>query len=153
MAEMPPFDELIRMPVVLTVPGMDAVELRRDVVYATPEPGSPLTMDVYRPAGAAAGTRLPAVVMIHGLLPKLGAKNMGVFRSYGRLLAASDLVAVTFDHRFLGPDRLLDAASDVETAIAYVRGRSEELGIDAERLAFWAFSGGGPFLSLVLRSS
>jgi acetyl esterase/lipase len=150
MPEMPPLQELVRMPIVLTVPGMDDVEVRQHV-YASPEPGVDLTMDVYRPS--AGGARVPVVVLVHGgPLPRLGAKNMAVFRSWGRVLAASGLAAVAFDHRFLGADRLLDAASDIETALAFVRERGDELGLDAERLALWAFSGGGPFLSLALRA-
>jgi acetyl esterase/lipase len=78
---------------------------------------------------------------------------MGVFTSYGRLLAASGLVAVTFNHRFLAPERLLDAAADVAAATENVIARADELGINSGRLAFWAFSGGGPFLSLALRGT
>ncbi len=152
MAEMPPFDQLIRMEIVHRVPGMAEVAVRRDVTYSTAGE-EPLTMDVYEPAGTAPGSRNPAVLMIHGPVPKLGAKNMGVFTSYGRLLAASGLVAVTFNHRFLGPERLLDAAADVQTAADYVRDHANELGIDSDRVAFWAFSAGGPLLSVALRGS
>jgi acetyl esterase/lipase len=153
MADMPPFEQLIRMEIVHRVPGMAEIVVRRDVVYATPG-GEPLTMDVYEPAGAAPGSRAPAVLMIHGgPVPKLGAKNMAVFTSYGRLLAASGVVAVAFNHRFLGPERLLDAARDVQAAADSVRDHAEELGVDRDRLAFWGFSGGGPLLSLALRGS
>ncbi|HKC23293.1 MAG TPA: alpha/beta hydrolase [Thermoanaerobaculia bacterium] len=149
---MPSFDQLIRMTIVHRVPGMEDVEIRRDLTYATAD-GTPLGMDVYRPAEAG-GTRLPAVVLIHGgPIPVVGAKRMGVFTSYGRLLAASGFVAVTFNHRFLAPERLLDAAADVEAATSYVRGQAGELGVDENRLAFWAFSGGGPLLSLALRGA
>lgn len=150
MAETPPFEQLIRMEIVYRVPGMAEVAVRRDVPYAAPG-GEALTMDVYRPPGEPAGSRWPAVLMIHGgPVPRLGAKNMGVFKSYGRLLAASGFAAVTFNHRFLGPDRLLDAASDVKAAGEYVLEHADDLGIDAKRIAVWAFSGGGPFLSLFL---
>jgi len=74
-----------------------------------------------------------------------------VFTSYGRLLAASGFVAVTFNHGFSGPERLLDAAADVDGAIAHVRANADELGIDPDRIALWAFSGGGPFLSAAMR--
>jgi acetyl esterase/lipase len=151
MAEMPPFEQLIRMEVVYRVPGMADVAVRRDVPYTDPAVES-LTLDVYRPPGASAGSLLPAVLMIHGgPVPRLGAKNMGVYTSYGRLLAASGFVTVTFNHRFLAPERLLEAASDVEAAAAWVLNHAGELSIDGGRLAVWAFSGGGPFLSLALR--
>ena len=35
MAEMPPFDQLIRMEIVHRVPGMAEVAVRRDVTYST----------------------------------------------------------------------------------------------------------------------
>ena len=152
MAEMPPFEQLIRMEIVHRVPGMDAVAVERGRVYASPG-GEPLTMDVYRPAGERS-TRLPLVLLVHGgPVPRLGAKNMGVFTSYGRMLAASGFAAATFDHRFLSSDRLEDAAGDVASALAHVRERAEELAIDPDRLAVWGFSGGGPFLSLALRGA
>jgi hypothetical protein len=91
------------MRVVFTVPGMDAARVRRNVEYKLID-GQRLDADIYSPAGPA---RLrPAVVLIHGgPVPRIGAKNMGVFVSYGELLAASGLVAVVFDHRFLTPHR------------------------------------------------
>jgi len=145
----PPFQEMVRMRVVLRVPGMDATEVRRDVVYRTVA-GQPLHMDVYSPAGPPR-TR-PAVVLVHGgPIPRTGAKNMGVFTSYGELLAASGFVAVTFDHRFLAPDRLSDAREDVAEAMGHVRSEAARLAIDPDRLALWAFSGGGPFLAAPLR--
>ena len=67
------------------------------------------------------------------------------------MLAAAGLGAVTFSHRFYGASALADAAGDVEAAVAYVRSHAEELGIDRDRVALWAFSGGGPFLSQSLR--
>jgi acetyl esterase/lipase len=39
----------------------------------------------------------------------------------------------------------------VAAAVDYVRGHAGELGIDRDRIALWAFSGGGPFLSQALR--
>jgi len=145
----PSFEEMIRMRVVLTVPGMDAVSVKRDVAYKTVD-GQPLLMDVFSPAGPPRAR--PAVILVHGgPIPKLGAKNMGVFVSYGELLAASGFVAVSFDHRFLAPTRLPDAAADLADAVAYVRQNAGSLGVDPNRLALWAFSGGGPFLAAPLR--
>jgi acetyl esterase/lipase len=147
--KMPPFEEMIRMRIVLGVPGMDDVATRRDLVYKTAE-AEPLRMDMYSPAGPARPR--PAVLLVHGgPVPKLGAKNMGVFQSYGELLAASGFVAVAFDHRFLAPARLADAGSDVADLIAHVRTNAASLGVDPDRIAIWAFSGGGPFLSAPLR--
>jgi acetyl esterase/lipase len=146
----PPFDEMVRMRIVFSVPGMDAVTARRDLVYKTADDGQPLHMDVYSPPGPPRPR--PAVIFVHGgPIPRTGAKNMGVFVSYGELLAASGFVAVTFDHRFLAPARLTDAGGDVSDLIAHVRTDADSLGVDPERLALWAFSGGGPFLVAPLR--
>jgi len=146
----PSFDEMVRMRVVWSVAGMEAVNTRRNLVYKTGADG-PLHCDVYAPA--AAGAPRPAVILIHGgPIPRTGAKNMGVFVSYGELLAASGFVAVTFDHRFLAPARLAEAGGDVADLVAHVRANAEALGADPARLALWAFSGGGPFLSEGLRS-
>ncbi len=147
---MPPFDQLIRMEIVHRVPGMDAVAVERGRVYASPG-GEALTMDVY---GGAAGQKRPAVLLVHGgPIPRLGAKNMAVFTSWGRLLAASGFVAAAFDHRFLAPDRLADAADDVRAALAHVRRHADEMTIDPDRIAVWVFSGGGPLLSLALKGT
>jgi len=138
------------MRIVAIVPGMDAVRVRRDVVYKEAAEGTPLHMDVYSAPDPPRAR--PGVILIHGgPLPRTGAKNMGVFVSYGELLAASGFVAVTFDHRFLGPDRLADAGADVADLLAHVRKSASTLGVDPERLALWAFSGGGPFLAAPLR--
>jgi len=149
MKKNPSFQEMIRMPVVFEAPGMDAVTVRPDVEYRIAD-GQPLHMDVYAPAGPPRSR--PAVILIHGgPVPMVGAKNMGVFVSYGKLLAASGFVAIAFNHRFLAPNRLPDAAADVAALVAYARENAAHLGIDAGRLALWAFSGGGPLLAAPLR--
>jgi acetyl esterase/lipase len=128
---------------------MDAVTTRRDLVYKTAE-GEPLRMDLYAPAGPLRPR--PAVILVHGgPIPRTGAKNRGVFVSYGELLSASGFVAVAFDHRFVAPARLTDAAGDVADLVAHVRAEAGSLGVDAQRLALWVFSGGGPFLAAPLR--
>ena len=145
----PTLEEMLRMRVVLRVPGMDATRVRRDLVYRTVA-GQALRMDVYSPAGTPRAR--PAVVLVHGgPIPRTGAKNMGVFVSYGELLAASGFVAVAFDHRFLAPDRLADAREDVAALVAQVRSDAGSLGVDPDRVALWAFSGGGPLLAAPLR--
>lgn len=47
--------------------------------------------------------------------------------------------------------RVHNAAEDVADLVAYVRNSADSLGMDRERLALWAFSGGGPFLAAPLR--
>jgi acetyl esterase/lipase len=144
-----PFEVTIRRPVVYSVPGMADVQVREGLVYKTVE-GSPLHFDLYAPARAS-GAR-PATILIHGGPgPALGARRWEVFVSYGRMLAATGMIGIAFDHRLLGPDRWPDSAADVADLVRHVRDQASPLGIDPERLALWAFSGGGPLLAAPLR--
>ena len=145
--------------VVYTVDGMDAVEVRRDLVYKTVD-DTGLAMDVYLPAGLADGERRPAVLFVHGgpmppgvaLPPDVPRpKNWGVFESYGEIVAASGFVGITFNHRYRSLTALDDSTSDLAAAMDYVREHAAEVHADPERLALWVFSGAGPHLSLVLR--
>jgi dienelactone hydrolase len=58
------------------------------------------------------------------------------------------MTAVTFTHSLGFPKTaILDGASDVADAIAYVRAHAAELGVDGDRLCLAAYSAGGPMLS------
>ncbi|HEX8996138.1 MAG TPA: hypothetical protein VF812_08910 [Ktedonobacterales bacterium] len=145
----------LRAPLVYRAPGMDAATVRRGISYRGAAASDP-RMDIYVPEGLRADERRPAVLFIHGgpvspALP-LPPTEWGVFRGYGALAAASGWVGVTFTHRFYGFDHLEQAAEDIAAAIAYVRSHAQDLGVDADRLCLWAFSGGGPFLADALRS-
>ncbi|HXG63605.1 MAG TPA: alpha/beta hydrolase [Blastocatellia bacterium] len=148
--------ELLPKRIVYTVPGMEQVRVRKDLTYKRAADAE-LKMDVYTPTDLQSGARRPAVIFIHGgyLPPNLRTKpkDWGVYVSYGQLLAASGFIAVTFNHRFYGWDRLGDAQSDVTDLIAYVRNNADSLNVDKDRLSLWAFSGGGPFLSQAVRDA
>src|SRR5438445_165687 len=118
----------------------------RDLVYRV-DGERTLHLDVYRPA-VKAGPR-PAVFLVSGDAPEeviSRAKDWGVYRSYGQHLAANGLVGVAFDHRSSERfTRTGDVAADVAAAIAYVRERADEHGVDPARIGVWVFSAGGPF--------
>jgi acetyl esterase/lipase len=103
-------------------------------------------MDVYRPT-ATAGNTLPAVVLVHGDGPPEWLKDIkdwGQYVSWGEVLAASGLIAITFNHRSTeGWTRIADAASDVQDLVTLVRARTSEWNIDPGRLAVWVASAGG----------
>lgn len=149
----------LRAPLRYHTPGMDAVAAPRRVAYrSTPE--GDLPMDVYAPPDARPGERRPAVVFLHGgpVPPELPpATEWGGYRGLGPLVAASGWVGVAFKHRFYtyrddnDYDQLEQAEEDIAAAVAYVRDHAEELGVDAERLCFWGFSGGGHFMARPLR--
>lgn len=137
-----------RRPVVMTLPGMDQVKVTKNLRYQ-PDAPAHVAMDVYRPPGLNPGDRRPAVILIHGGGPP-GApmKEMGVYASYGRLIAAQGLVGVTFTHRLGYPKTLIrEGAADVAAAIAHVRAHAAELNVDPDRLCLAAFSAGGPMLA------
>lgn len=148
--------DMVRKPLVYAVPGMEAAEIRRDVTYKTAD-GTDLKMDISIPPTLVAGARVPVIFFIHGgFIPKTVTflpKEWGVFQSYGRLAAASGFVGVTFNHRYWGWARedMERSFGDVMDAIRYVRSHAGEYHADADRVALWAFSGGGPHLSLALR--
>jgi len=158
MAQNPPVPpEVIaaaRRPVVVTLPGMDKVQVTKDLRYSDrTEPH--LAMDVYRLAGLKAGERRAAVIFIHGGGPP-GApmKEMGVYTSYGRLMAAQGLVGVTFTQRLGFPKTMIqEGGADVASAIAYVRAHAAELNVDPDRLCLAAYSAGGPMLAPYLRDA
>jgi len=152
MAEISPA-ELARLRVVVRVPGMDRAEVRRDVTYRELE-GTRMTMDLYlpaRPPSSAAEGRAPVVLLIHGgpVPPAVQdrVKNMGVFVSYGELLAASGMAAVAFNHLHHGWHDLAESADNVAAVVAWLRAEAEALRLDPDRLCLWAFSGGGPQLA------
>jgi acetyl esterase/lipase len=113
----------------------------------------PLPMDVYIPAGLQAGARRPAVIFIHGgpLAPEMSPPEWGVYRSYGELAAASGLVGITFKHRLNALADYGTAASDVSALIDHLRAHSAELHVDPDRLALWAFSGGGALIGVAFQ--
>lgn len=155
-----PPKELFERPCVYAIPGMDRTEAQRDRVYARPE-GTELRMDVTLPSGLAPAERRPAVVFIHGgpLPPGVGPdafpkpKDWGIFRSYGQLAAASGWVGVTFNHRLHSLQAYDTSAADVQALIEHVRANAAELHVDPDRIAVWAYSGGGPLLTFAYRDA
>ena len=130
--------------VVFELAGMDEVDVIADRAYKSVE-GNELLFDVYRPPSVE---RPAVVVFVHGDGPPevlADAKDWGQYTSWGRLVAASGLAGVTFNHRSsLGATELHEAASDVDDLIAHVREQSDELGLDPDRMCIWTCSAGGP---------
>jgi hypothetical protein len=136
--------------VVYRIPGMDEVQVRRDVQYRATEAGA-LTMDIYHPPGAERGARTPAVVVVAGFPDagyeaKVGCKfkEMASSVCWGRLAAASGLAAITYTNR--------EPAADLHALLAHVRRRGAALGIDGNNVGVWASSGNVPLaLSVLMR--
>jgi len=148
--------EIASKRIVYTVPGMEQVEVSKDVVYKSTDEVE-LQADIYIPTALSYVERRPAIIFIHGgaLPPNLRTqpKEWGTFVSFGQLAAASGFVGVTFNHRFYGIDEKTfeQSINDVTDAITYVRSHAESLHVDPQKICLWAFSGGGPHLTVALR--
>jgi acetyl esterase/lipase len=157
---MPPIEQLYKMPVVYTVPGMDQVEIRRDIVYSTldtPSGKLDLKMDVYVPLKAKPGETFPFVLLISGGGIE-GApydwRDAGIYNSYGKILAASGMIGVSFSKRYArGVQGARNGIEDTDAAAAYLVHHATEFHADPSRQAFWAFSAGGLVLSMALRQT
>lgn len=142
----------VMMPVVYKVPGMDKVKIVSNLKYtATDDPN--IAMDIYSPPDLAKTDKLPAVIFIHGgAKPEWTPKDWGVYTSWGKLIAASGLVGVTFTHRTEYPNKSLEkGAQDVLEAIKYIRTNADKYNVDKDRVCLIAYSAGGPMLSLAMR--
>ena len=135
--------------VVLTLPGVDAVTIRRDEPYRTTDAGSALSMDLYYPSNSKSGARTPAVIFVTGF-SDIGAqkvlgctfKEMGAYISWGQLTAASGLVAITYT--------TTEPATDLHALLQYLQQHAAVLGIDENRIGVWAGSGHVPTALSVL---
>ena len=135
-------DHISKKRVLYTMPGVDAVTVRRDVEYRVTDAGA-LTMDLYYPPDSKSGARTSAVIFVTGF-SDVGAqkmlgctqKEMGSYISWGRLAAASGLVAITYTNR--------EPAADVNAVLQHVRQNAASLGIDEKSVGVWACSGNVP---------
>ena len=134
-------DQLSKKRVVYAIPGMEAVNVRRDERYRVTD-SSVLAMDLYYPPDSTAGARGPAVIFVTGF-SDLGAekmlgcqfKDMGSFVSWAQLVAVSGLVGITYANTEPG---------DVHEVLHHVQQNATALGIDRNRIGVWACSGHGP---------
>jgi len=128
--------------VVLTLPEMDKVVVRRDLPFGGGD-GSERLFDLYL-SPAASGTGRPPVVVIVAGFPDPGYermlgrsfRRMGATVSWAELLAASGIAAVAYANR--------DPATDLDALFAHLRDHADGLGLDGERVGLWASSGNGP---------
>jgi hypothetical protein len=133
------------------VAGMERAIVRKAVAYRTTDAGA-LTMDLYYPADAVEGARLPAVVLVAGYNDvgyekMLGVKfkEMGMSISWGQLIAASGLVAIAYTNR--------QPIADLDALLRHLQENGESLGIDGERMGVCACSGNVPLaLSALMQS-
>ncbi|HET6860319.1 MAG TPA: alpha/beta hydrolase, partial [Streptomyces sp.] len=98
--------------------------------------------DLYLPDGPGPH---PAVVFVHGGPVPAGARptprDWPTLKGYARLVAGQGVVGVTLDHRLHAVSDYETAAADRADAVGRVRADPR---VDADRVALWFFSGGGP---------
>jgi acetyl esterase/lipase len=128
--------------------------VRKNLTYRTVA-GAALRADVY-PAVDAKG-RAPVVMLVHGGVgPEfpLRPKDWGFYTSWGRMLAASGMTAVTFNHRLGFPDPMIEQAhSDVDSLLAFVRRSAAGWGADPGRIALAFYSAGGMLVAPWIRET
>ena len=134
----PPGDELdvTSYEVVYRLPGMDKVEVRAGLPFVAAG-GAELHLDLYLPAARLAGVKVPVVVFVNGVgLPAL--KDWTIYRSWGRLVAAAGMAAVTFEARRPTVD------ADIAALFAALGEKAASWGVDPDRVAMWSCSGNVP---------
>jgi acetyl esterase/lipase len=135
--------ELIRKrTVVLRLPAMDAVSVRRDVECRTAA-GESVLLDLYYPPHQESRAGLPVLVFVMGY-PDAGmkaimgcsAKEVGQYTSWARLAAASGMVGVTYSAD--------EPASGTIAVLRHLRDNARALNLDAARVGIWSCSGNVP---------
>jgi acetyl esterase/lipase len=142
----------VMMPLVLKVPRMDKVKVVQNLKYTKSDDPN-ILMDIYVPSDLSENEKRPAVIFLHGgAKTDYTPKDWGVYTSWGRLIAASGFVGVTFTHRLEYPNESLEkAAVDVLDAVKYVRANADKYHVDKDRVSLIAYSAAGPLLTLAMR--
>src|SRR5205823_14377983 len=133
--------------VVYTISAMEDAIIQKDITYKVIDDRE-LKLDVYYPPDYEGEARLPAVLFVHGDgSPEFlkDAKDWGCYESWGQLVAASGLIAVTFNHRSTQAlTRLYEAARDVDDLTSYVRDHGGTLRFDPDVRSIRICSAGAP---------
>lgn len=156
-----PLPEPLKLRPVLTIPGMEEVQVRRGLTYARSGTRE-YRLDLYLPDGPARAPR-PVVVLAHGTLhPALTpyVRDLNAFSGQARWLAAQGFAVALpeLGSPATGPAPeqwhagLADVQGRVEATLAFVRREAATHRLDASRVCLMAFSGGGLWgLSPVLK--
>lgn len=107
--------------VVLKLPGMDKVEVKKDIAYGKHK------LDLYRPANAKGN--LPVVAFVNGI-DRAELKEWGQYTSWPRLVAVRGMAAITH-------------TGDLDGLLKTIRENAAEWKLDATRIAIWACSANG----------
>lgn len=115
-------------------PNMDTVEKRQDVVYKTINEKL-LKLDVYYSTNTNL-SNVPTVIVVHGSSSIEDIKDIKLFQSWGKVLAASGFNTVVFNWR---PEK---NPEDIKDLIYFLLGNSDELKLNISNISIFAFSSG-----------
>lgn len=113
---------------------MDNVEKRQDVVYKVID-GNSLKLDIYYSNNTKL-SNIPTVVVVHGSSSMEDIKDLELFQSWGKVLAASGFNTVTFNWR---PEQ---NPEDIKDLICFLLNKSNELKLNICNINIFAFSSG-----------
>jgi acetyl esterase/lipase len=123
----------------------DDVDVYPGLIYASPVGFRPLRLDLYRPAAASRPS--PLIAWIHGGAFAMGHRGLlpGFLAEarFFELLVEHGFAVATVDYRLSGEAHFPAQLHDVKAAIRWLRARSDELNLDATRVAVWGESAGG----------
>lgn len=123
--------------------------IQRDVAYL-PEHRDEKA-DLYLPLEIAKGTRVPAVVIIHGGGFTGGKRDAARELNIGGTLARNGYIGMSIDYALSAPNKPTwpQNLHDCKTAVRWLRANAERLQIDAEQIGVIGGSAGGTLAALV----
>lgn len=137
-----PRNDVTKLPVVLKLPKMDEVSVRR-FEYFEDSDGA-LEVDIYYPPNSLLPeASLPVVILVTGHAdPTIEAavgcklKDSEAYISWAKLIAISGVVAITYANR--------NPASDIVSLVNFLQEKSVSLSLDLERVGIWSCSANVP---------
>ncbi|TQF12292.1 hypothetical protein FJV41_29810 [Myxococcus llanfairpwllgwyngyllgogerychwyrndrobwllllantysiliogogogochensis] len=147
-----PLPEWTKARPVLTIPGMEEVQVRRALTY-TRAGGRDYKLDLYIPEAVSQG-RVPLIVLVHGLLhPDLTplVRDLPAFAGQARWLATQGFAVALVElgspstgiEKSQWLTRVADLQKRVDAALAFVRKQAATEPLDADRVCLMAMSAGG----------
>ncbi|CAL9589368.1 hypothetical protein SUDANB58_05200 [Streptomyces sp. enrichment culture] len=132
----------------------DGVRLLRGIPYAVRDGSRPVELDLWLPEEPAGGP-LPVVVFVHGGAWRTGLRDdagprLRAWRPHPfARLAAAGFAVVCPDYRLSAEAVFPAQLDDLTEVLSWLRARSAELGLDADRVAVWGESAGGHLAALL----
>jgi acetyl esterase/lipase len=140
------------------IPESDGVEVTCDLTYKAAPSGADQNLDVYKPAGTAAGAALPTVIFfyINGdpdafFWPASREEWMTLdfktgLDTHARVVASLGMVGITFDYSSypmrsdygeVSEENMGHAVQDAADLLAYVTANATDLNVDPSNICVW----------------